>query len=583
MPRMTATVVLHDAASRTWLRFQNPLEVVRADRLEQVQPALQQVESRVAHDRCWAAGFVSYEAAPAFDPALRTRPQGSFPLLWFGLYQVPEEITLPQAGADEADATNWIPTLDRNQYHQAFEQLKNHLAKGEIYQANYTFRLRSPFAGDAWNLFLKVAEAQQADFAAFVDTGRFAVCSASPELFFELNEGRLTSRPMKGTAARACTQAEDLRRAEWLHLSEKNRAENIMIVDMIRNDMGRIARIGSVTVPRLFDLERYPTVWQMTSTVTAETNAGLTDIFKALFPCASITGAPKARAMQVIQSLEREPRHIYTGSIGFLAPGRRAQFNVAIRTVLVDRETRQAEYGVGGGIVWDSILGDEYEECLTKAQVLTRPRLEFQLFETLLWTPAEGYFLLSYHLERLRASAVYFGFKLDEAAALERLNRLAQSFPDEPCRVKLMLARNGTLTGSFAPLTSGPNQEPVRLGLARNPVDSANPLLYHKTTCRTLYEDALASRPDCEDVAFWNERGEITESTIANLVVRLQGELVTPPVASGLLAGTYRAFLLDQKKIRERVIPVADFLKCEEIFVVNSVRTWRKAVLSGMD
>ncbi|MBX7220505.1 MAG: aminodeoxychorismate synthase component I [Blastocatellia bacterium] len=577
---MTATVVLHDAASRMWLRFQNPLEVVTADCLDAVGPALQRVETKVNRDRCWAAGFVSYEAAPAFDLALRAQPPGSFPLLWFGLYQAPEEISLPAASTTDLVVTDWVPDLAQNEYNQAFEQLKHHLSKGEIYQANYTFRLRSAFEGDAWSLFLKVAAAQQADFAAFVDTGRFAVCSASPELFFELKEGTLTSRPMKGTAARAWTQADDLRRAEWLHQSEKNRAENIMIVDMIRNDMGRIARIGSVTVPRLFDLERYPTVWQMTSTVTAETTASLADIFKALFPCASITGAPKARAMQVIQSLEPEPRHIYTGSIGFLAPGRRAQFNVAIRTVLVDRENRQAEYGVGGGIVWDSRLGDEYEECLTKAQVLTRPRLEFQLFETLLWTPAEGYFLLPYHLERLRASVAYFGFSLDESAVLERLNRLAQSFPDEPCRVKLILARNGTLTGAFVPLIAGHNQEPVRLGLARQPVDSTNLLLYHKTTSRKLYEDALASRPDCEDVALWNERGEITEATIANLVVRLHGELVTPPVASGLLAGTYRAFLLDQKKIRERVIPVADFLKCEEIFVVNSVRKWRKAVLS---
>jgi para-aminobenzoate synthetase / 4-amino-4-deoxychorismate lyase len=329
----------------------------------------------------------------------------------------------------------------------------------------------------------------------------------------------------------------------------------------------------------LFDIERYPTVWQMTSTVSSSTDAPLSEIMAALFPCASITGAPKPRTMQIIASLETAPRGVYTGCIGFVAPGRRAQFNVAIRTVVIDRELGQAEYGVGGGIVWDSVAGDEYEECQVKARLLTTKRPDFSLLETLLWTPDGGYFLLDYHLRRLQASAAYWGFTLDVDTLREQLAATATSLPAVAHRVRLVVARDGATCSQVVALPSVASQELVRLRPAPAAVNSADPLLFHKTTRRDVYEAARAACPGADDVLLWNERCEVTETGIANVVAELGGELVTPPVACGLLAGTYRAWLLEQGKVRERVITL-EALKCaEHVFVVNSVRLWREATV----
>jgi para-aminobenzoate synthetase/4-amino-4-deoxychorismate lyase len=354
-----------------------------------------------------------------------------------------------------------------------------------------------------------------------------------------------------------------------------------MIVDMIRNDMGRVADIGSVQVPSLFDVERYPTLWQMTSTVAATTDASLTDIMIALFPCASITGAPKPRTMRIIRQLETTPRRIYTGCIGFVTPDRKAQFNVAIRTVLIDKETGQAEYGVGGGIVWDSRTGDEYIECQVKARVLTANHADFSLLETMLWTPDEGYLLLPYHLRRLRDSAAYFGIPVEMEKIEEKLCDGSASYAREPHRVRLLVAQDGRISCRAIPLSRSPSPHPVRLRLATTPVDSADPFLYHKTTHRRVYDAARAACPDCDDVLLWNERGEVTEACIANVVVQLDGELLTPPVQCGLLPGTFRAYLLDRGKVREEIITVETLEQCTRMYVVNSVRKWREALLEG--
>jgi para-aminobenzoate synthetase/4-amino-4-deoxychorismate lyase len=404
------TVILHDAARGQWLSFREPARVLEARQVEAVLPALREAEALVNERGLYAAGFISYEAAPAFDPSFRARPAGDdFPLLWFGLYSRPEVVAPPPPGPMLEG--EWKPSVTRAEYAAAIDCIQAHIARGDTYQVNYTFRLRRAFDGDAWALFGALAQAQQAAYAAYVDLGRYAICSVSPELFFARDGRQVTARPMKGTAPRGRWSAEDRSKAAWLRGSEKNRAENVMIVDMLRNDLGRVAEVGSVRVPRLFEVERYPTVWQMTSTVTAETGVSTADLLAALFPCASITGAPKTRTTQIIAELEGEPRRIYTGLLGYFGPEQRAQFNVAIRTVLVDRAKGQAEYGVGGGIVWDSIAADEYEECRHKARVLSDPRPHFALFETLLWSPeAGGYWLLDYHLRRLERSAEYFGF-----------------------------------------------------------------------------------------------------------------------------------------------------------------------------
>ena len=573
-------VILHDGASARWLCFKGPYEVITSGRLSEILPALRRVETLVNERRWYAAGFLSYEAAGAFDPALRTHPASpGFPLLWFGLYPQPEEFTLPRPDYDAYSLGEIVPSVSRLEYSRAVQCIKEHIQAGNTYQVNYTMRLRAQFIGDPWQLFLAMVKAQSPGFAAWMDSGLHAICSASPELFFRLEGDNLTCKPMKGTVKRGRTLDEDASLADWLHNSEKNRAENLMIVDMIRNDLGRVAEVGTVKVPALFEVERHPTLWQMTSTVTANCLKSVSEIMAALFPCASITGAPKVRTSQIITELEPDRRGIYTGCIGFIAPNRSAQFNVAIRTAVVDRQSGQAEYGSGGGIVWDSASSDEYSEALLKARVLTEKFSEFSLLETLLWTPVEEFFLLDRHLKRLADSASYFSYTVDIPKITKRLFEEASGFGRGPQRVRLLVDSGGDVDIQADPLTTGETLQLVRVRLAAEPVNSTDVFLYHKTTRRQVYEAARQSRPDCDDVLLWNEHGELTESCIANVVVEIDGILYTPPVFSGLLAGTFRAWLLEQRRIRERVIQVGELKRCKKIFLINSVRRWQEALL----
>jgi para-aminobenzoate synthetase / 4-amino-4-deoxychorismate lyase len=568
-----------------WLYFSNPYLVISAQTLDEVLPALREIERLIQVNDWHAAGFVSYESAPAFDKALRVKrsdeslPRSTdetqltgFPLLWFGLYPPPRLISLPEPASAKL-ALSWLPTVDRNTYNGAIEQVKDHIAHGRTYQVNYTMRLQTEFKSDPWNFFLHLAQTQN-NHAAYIDTGRYVICSASPELFFQLDGDAITCRPMKGTVKRGRTTLEDKEKAEWLHKSEKNRAENVMIVDMIRNDLGRIARIGSVHVPELFTVEKYPTLWQMTSTVQAKTNAPLIEIFTALFPCASITGAPKVSTMRIILELETTPRKIYTGSIGFIAPNRKAKFNVAIRTALVDRETQTAEYGVGGGIVWDSTSTDEYAEALLKARVLTEETPQFSLLETMLWTPEEGFFLQEKHIARLLDSADYFDFPVSKENVEEMLEKLSAGFTSSR-RVRLLADRKGNI--AFEHKAHQTEEKSLRICLSRQPINSNDIFLFHKTTHRDVYDSARRDFPDCDDVLLYNERGELTEVTIGNLVVELNGKLFTPPVSCGLLPGTFRAHLVETGQVTERVIRVEELKKCTKIFLVNSVRKWQHA------
>ncbi len=576
---MSDRLIIHDAQLQQWLCFQKPEQIIEARRLEEVIPCLQQVEESIQQQNLYGAGFICYEASSAFDSAFQTHELSALPLLWFGLYQKPEVIQLPAPETDGDYILDWSPTVTREEYERAIASVKQHIARGETYQVNYTMRLQTPFFGEPWQLFLKLVQSQQADYGAYFESDRFAICSASPELFWHLDGDRLTSRPMKGTAGRGLTLAEDEAMAQWLQSSEKNRAENLTIVDTIRNDMGRVAELASVRVPSLFDVERYPTLWQMTSTVTATTRAGVREIMTALFPCASISGSPKASSMKIIRDLEKTPRGIYTGSIGFISPGREAQFNVTIRTVLIDKESDRAEYGVGGGIVWDSVSDLEYVECQVKARVLTVSRPVFSLLETMLWKPDEGYFLLSYHLQRLGESAVYFGYSLDMEDVKEKLEALARSLPPVPHKVRLLVAADGGVALEASRFLAV--SEPVKLSLSPVPVDETNPFLYRKTTNRKVYEDAKSACPNCDDVVLWNQRGEVTETCIGNLVVSVGGELLTPPVKCGLLPGTFRAYLLEMGKVREEAIALETLKRCEKIYVINSVRQWQEAKLDS--
>ncbi len=564
-----------------WLYFTQPHQVIQTQALEEVLPALRHIQTLVEEKGWHAAGFLSYEAAPAFDEALQTNAAEDFPLLWFGLYSQPRIVSLPQP-ASPPPALSWSPTVDRHTYTEAIAQIKDYIARGYTYQVNYTMRLRAAFDVSPWEFFLHLAQHQNSH-AAYLDTGRFVIASASPELFFTLEGETITCRPMKGTAPRGQTTLEDQEQARQLKDSEKNRAENVMIVDMIRNDLNRIARVGSVRVPQLFTVEKYPTLWQMTSTVTAATTAPLAEIFKALFPCASITGAPKVSTMKIIAALETTPRRIYTGCIGYLAPNRRASFNVAIRTSWIDRASHCAEYGTGGGIVWDSTSTDEYAEALLKTRILTDTPPSFSLLETMRWTPVEGFFLREKHIARLLDSAEYFDFPILDSTsprdALESfLDEIASRFTS-PQRVRVLLDQNGAFNFEAQPLTTEAPQQPLKAALARQPVHSGNPFLFHKTTHREVYETARRTLPGFDDILLYNERGELTEFTLGNLLVRIGGKLYTPPRACGLLAGTFRAYLLETGQAEERVILREELGACEEIFRVNSVRGIQKVSL----
>ena len=556
-----------------WLYFSNPHQIITAEKLEDVLPALREIERLIAFNHWHAAGFLSYETASAFDSALQTKPGAGFPYLWFGLYPEPRIVTLPGHEGPKL-ILDWHPTTDRETYNAAIAKIKDCIAEGKTYQVNYTMRLHTDFSGSAWNFFLHLIQNQN-NHAAYIDTGRYVIGSASPELFFQLDGNKMTCRPMKGTTKRGRTRIEDNERSEWLKNSEKNRAENVMIVDMIRNDLGKIAEVGSVSVPHLFETELYPTLWQMTSTVTAKTNASLTEIFTALFPCGSITGAPKISTMKIIAELENTPRKIYAGTIGHISPQRKASFNVAIRTLLIDKESQRAEYGIGGGVVWDSSSTDEYAEALLKAQVLVQQPLPFSLLETLLWTQEEGFFLQEKHIARMLDSATYFDIPITKEKLEDYFAQISSDF-FTPQRVRVLLDQAGKLRHESRLFEIIEDNQTLNVCLAKAPVDSRNVFLFHKTTQREVYESARRGFEEVDDVLLYNEFGELTEFTIGNLVVELNGQWLTPPISCGVLAGTFRAYLMETGQVLEKAITIDQLNKCTKIFRVNSIRKWQR-------
>ena len=554
-----------------WL-YTDPISVHTTERLGAVLDTLAAVEAAVQQGH-HAVGYIAYEAAPAFDPALITHsPIPGLPLLWFGIYAAPRRIPWPLALEllPTLPETAWEPALSEAAYHAALLQIREHIARGDSYQVNYTFPLEADVEADPFAWFCALHARQPAEHAAYIDTGRHQVLSLSPELFLRRDGQNLRSRPMKGTRPRGCWSEEDIALAEELRHAPKDQAENVMIVDMVRNDLGHVSRPGSVSVPELFTVERYPTVWQLCSEVISDSDADLCSLMQALFPPASVTGAPKVETMRIIHRLEPEPRGVYCGAVGWMAPDGALSFNVPIRTLLYDRECRRARYAVGSGVTWDSVSDAEYAECLIKARFLHETQPDFALLESLRHDEG-GYFLLAEHLERLEASMQYWDFNGDIADVEAALARYCETLPDTPCKVRLLYHRDGALHIEHAP---APPTRPITLGLALEPVDRRNRFLYHKTTARGVYDAALAAQPDCDDVLLWNEDGELTESALANLVLRLEGQWWTPPIASGLLPGTYRRYLLRTGVIQERVLHKADLFRAEEIALINAVRQW---------
>jgi para-aminobenzoate synthetase/4-amino-4-deoxychorismate lyase len=572
-------------------RLAEPVGVLEATRPDEVRGVLEAAEGAAARG-LWVAGYVAYEAAPGLDPALAVRARAAgdpferLPLAWFAMFERREETALPvpQADPDPSVAAAWRSSIDRETYDRAIAQIRQDIAAGETYQVNYTLRLRSQVTGDERGLYRDLCYAQRGAYAGYLNLGRYRVLSASPELFFRLDDGVLTTKPMKGTAPRGRWPEEDEAVATRLRGSVKDRAENAMIVDLLRNDLGRVAVPGSVSWSDVFDLERYETVWQLTSTVTAKVRpgAGLADVFAAIFPCGSVTGAPKVRTMEIIARLEDSPRGVYCGAVGYLAPPGSghpaARFNVPIRTVMIDVVTGTAEYGVGGGITWDSRAAGEYEETVAKARVLVDRRPGFELYETILHEPGSGLRHLERHLARLRSSCAYFGFAIDEPAVVAAAEREAARFPDRPARIRVVVDRRGRVTSGGLPLPEP--VEPVQVAVDEvDPVDPSDPMVFHKTTRRRRYEEAKSRHPDADDVLLTNTRGEITETTIANVAVRLEGRWWTPPIDAGLLPGVGRELALEQARVEERPITVAELRGAEEVALVSDNRGWRRVEL----
>jgi para-aminobenzoate synthetase / 4-amino-4-deoxychorismate lyase len=572
-------------------RLIGPAGVLEALHAEEVPGVLAAAEGAVARGM-WVAGFVSYEAAPGLDPAMRVReraggdPFARLPLAWFALFEDRERTTLPepQEGTPRGSADVWRPSIDRASYDTAIARIRERIAAGDTYQVNHTLRLHSRVQGDERGLYRDLCYAQRGAYAAYLNLGRYRVLSASPELFFRIDDGRITTRPMKGTAPRGRWSAEDDEVAAGLRGSVKDRAENAMIVDLLRNDMGRIARTGTVTWSDVFDLERYETVWQLTSTVSAELEPAtpLIDVFRALFPCGSVTGAPKVRTMEIIAELEDAPRGVYCGAVGFLAPtgsdAPAARFSVPIRTVLLDTESRSAEYGVGGGITWGSSAEGEYDETVAKARVLTARRPRFELYETLRHDPGKGFRHLDRHLRRLRESSAYFGFAFDEQALVRALHDGAGRFPDRPARLRVSVDRRGGIDVGATALVTSP--EPVRLAIDHgHPVDHTDPMMFHKNSLRGVYEQARARHPDADEVLLVNDRGEITEATIANVAVSLDGRWVTPPLDAGLLPGVGREVALEEGWLVEATVRLDDLRRADAIELVSDVRGRRQVLL----
>lgn len=571
----------HRAGDSAWDRYFTAPHWLGQARTPEEVPAVLETALRRSRNGEWLVLALAYETASAFDATLAVHPPGPEPLLHAAAYAGPSPAPSVLSPGRYTPPASWRPLVSRREYDRALAAIREYIRQGEVYQVNYTFPLAGRMTGDPAAWFAALAREQAAGYCCRLDLGRHHILSFSPELFFSRRGDAVVVRPMKGTMPRGRTPDEDAAMAQALADCPKNQAENRMITDLMRNDLGRTAMPGSVGVSDVFAVERLATAWQMTSTVTARLSPqiGLETLLATLFPCGSITGAPKKSAMDIIRRLEPWPRGFYTGALGHIAPGGDCIFNVAIRTVVLDRATGHCRFGVGGGVTHDSTAAGEYAECRVKAAFLALPPEPFDLLETLRLDGGR-YVLRARHLARLEASAAYFGFRYDPAAVETALAAQREAYPEARRRVRLLASWDGSARTESFPLgrcAAGP----VRLGWASRPIDAADPALYHKSTRRACYDQALAEHPDCDDVLLRNGRGQVTESCRANIVAELSGRLVTPALDCGLLPGTLRQRLLARGILVEGELYPHDLARATRLWLINSVRLWMPAVLAA--
>ncbi len=531
----------------------------------------------------WLSGFFSYEFGYFLESSLSKfkLEHTSFPLVWLGVCKKPlifyrKDHDKPRKKIKEnsshCEVKNLRLSLNETEYYSGIRNIKRHIEKGQTYQVNFTFKYKFDFQGSILDFYLNLRRAQPTSYMALLNTGKEYILSLSPELFFRIKKNEITVRPMKGTLSRGYLVGEDEKRIRWLKNSVKNRAENVMIVDLMRNDLGRISKTGTVVVEELFDVEKYRTLHQMTSTIKSSLKKGISfkEIFQALFPSGSVTGAPKISTMKIIAELEKEPRYIYTGAIGYISPHHEACFNVAIRTILI--KEGKGEMGVGGGIVYDSLQDQEYKEAHLKAHFLTQKFPQFSLIESIRWERKKGFHLLDLHLNRLTNSAHYFQIPLDLEDVKKRLVTLETEFRKALYKVRVLVSLEGKIKINYQLLEE--MILPVKVKLSRKRIDPNKLFLYHKTTDRHFYdrEKSLANREGFFEVIFINNKGELTEGSISNIFLLIQDKLFTPPQTCGLLPGVLRQHLLEKGRVSERVLYLDDILPAQKIFIGNSVR-----------
>ena len=546
--------------------FTDAIKELKTKNIKEVKHLLAEVEA-YQNEGYYAVGYVSYEAAPAFETKFQViaGPLMSEYLLYFTIHETVQIEPIPLAYEPIALPKSWQELTSAEEYKAAIEQIHHHIRQGDTYQVNYTVQLQQNLTADPFAIYNRLVVEQNAHYNAFIQHDDVSIISISPELFFKKDGDRLTTRPMKGTTNRGLTSESDLKQAQWLAQDQKNRSENMMIVDLLRNDMNRISKIGSEDVKSLCQVEQYSTVWQMTSTIETQllTNRSLCDVFQALFPCGSITGAPKIATMEIIKKVEKQPRGVYCGAIGILVPQGPSIFNVAIRTLQM--EETKAIYGVGGGITWDSNWESEYEETKQKAAVLYRQNPKFDLIST--GRIHQGKLLfLEEHIKRLQESSRYFDYPFNAEKAHYQVETLCQSLDlDTDYRLKMSLAKDGKLKFEHSQLTNLSDDFcQARLVDQRHPLDS--PYTFFKTS----YRPHLSIEP--HEQIYYNHEGQLLETSIGNIVLKIEDQLYTPPVHLGLLNGIYRQSLIAENKLKEKVLTVKDLKQAQAIYGCNAVR-----------
>ncbi len=546
--------------------FTQPIKELKTRDLAEVADLLAQVES-YQEQGYYVVGYVSYEAAPAFEEKLAVHKASLLGehLLYFTVHDRVDTSPIPLAYEKVDLPSKWQEVTSAEEYEKAIARIHHHLRQGDTYQVNYTVQLKQGLSGNPFAIYNCMVVEQEAGYNAYVEHDEMAVISMSPELFFEQNDRELTTRPMKGTTQRGVTDQEDLAQASWLEQDPKNRSENMMIVDLLRNDMNRISEVGSEHVERLCQVEQYSTVWQMTSTIKSQLreDVDLVAIFRSLFPCGSITGAPKIATMEIIKDLEPQPRGVYCGTIGLLLPNGRRIFNVAIRTIQLHQG--KAIYGVGGGITWDSTWESEYREVHQKAAVLYRKQARFKLISTGKISQ-QSLLFEDQHLERLTKASRYFTFPFDPEYLRQKIEEECQACDShQDYRLRISLSKSGEMELSRQILTPlSPTFCQAKLCLQE--ADLQTPFTYFKTTHRPHL--SLGK----QEIIYHNAAGELLETSIGNLVLKIAGKLYTPPIRLGILAGIYRQHLLERGQVEEKVLTLKDLAQAEAIYGCNAVR-----------